>query len=182
MFGGKNIMPSGTELNREKLIEFLEFVAEKGLMNPQTAIGYKKASGVILQILDAKEAADLSKIDLNAVFLRYRNLATSKVKPATLKTYQIRTRAAINMFIEYTKDPSSWKPGIKTRVLKVQKSQSQEQITTEEQITRPEEVIEEEKIKYPTLHIDLQIHISPDAKPEQIDKIFSSMREHLYPN
>lgn len=32
----------------------------------------------------------------------------------------------------------------------------------------------------PTLHIDLQIHISPDASAEQIDTIFASMAKHLY--
>ena len=32
----------------------------------------------------------------------------------------------------------------------------------------------------PTLHIDIQIHISADAKPEQIDQIFASMAKHLY--
>lgn len=34
----------------------------------------------------------------------------------------------------------------------------------------------------PTLHIDLQIHISPEASPEQIDAIFSSVAKHLYKN
>lgn len=32
----------------------------------------------------------------------------------------------------------------------------------------------------PTLHIDMQIHISPDASLEQIDAIFASMAKHLY--
>ncbi len=32
----------------------------------------------------------------------------------------------------------------------------------------------------PSLHIDIQIHIPPDASPEQIDSIFSSMSKHLY--
>ncbi len=32
----------------------------------------------------------------------------------------------------------------------------------------------------PSLHIDLQIHISPDATSEQIDKIFASISKHLY--
>ena len=32
----------------------------------------------------------------------------------------------------------------------------------------------------PTLHIDLQIHISPDASNEQIDNIFASIAKHLY--
>ena len=32
----------------------------------------------------------------------------------------------------------------------------------------------------PDVHIDLQIHISPDSTPEQIEAIFSSMARHLY--
>jgi hypothetical protein len=32
----------------------------------------------------------------------------------------------------------------------------------------------------PSLHIDVQIHISADASPEQIDQIFASMAKHLY--
>lgn len=32
----------------------------------------------------------------------------------------------------------------------------------------------------PSLHIDVQIHISPEASPEQIEKIFESMSKHLY--
>ena len=32
----------------------------------------------------------------------------------------------------------------------------------------------------PSLHIDIQIHISPDASADQIDHIFESMSKHLY--
>lgn len=32
----------------------------------------------------------------------------------------------------------------------------------------------------PSLHIDIQVHISPDSSPDQIDKIFESMAKHLY--
>lgn len=32
----------------------------------------------------------------------------------------------------------------------------------------------------PSLHIDIQIHISSDSSPEQIDKIFECMSKHLY--
>ncbi|MDN7619565.1 hypothetical protein QZM39_06950 [Burkholderia cenocepacia] len=31
----------------------------------------------------------------------------------------------------------------------------------------------------PKLHIDVQIHISPESSAEQIDKIFESMAKHL---
>ena len=33
---------------------------------------------------------------------------------------------------------------------------------------------------HPSLHIDIQIHISPEASTEQIEKIFQSMSKHLY--
>lgn len=32
----------------------------------------------------------------------------------------------------------------------------------------------------PNLHIDVQIHISADSSPEQVEQIFSSMAKHLY--
>ena len=32
----------------------------------------------------------------------------------------------------------------------------------------------------PSVHIDLQVHISPEASPDQIDNIFSSMAKHLF--
>lgn len=32
----------------------------------------------------------------------------------------------------------------------------------------------------PTVHIDIQIHISPESSTQQIDKIFESMANHLY--
>lgn len=32
----------------------------------------------------------------------------------------------------------------------------------------------------PTVHMDFQIHISPDAGPEQIEAIFAAMAKHLY--
>lgn len=32
----------------------------------------------------------------------------------------------------------------------------------------------------PSVHIDIQIHISAESSPEQIDQIFSSMAKHLY--
>ena len=33
---------------------------------------------------------------------------------------------------------------------------------------------------FPSVHINLEIHISSDATPDQIDKIFESMAKHIY--
>lgn len=40
--------------------------------------------------------------------------------------------------------------------------------------------IQTERTARPNLHIDLQIHISPESTPEQIEAIFASMAKHLY--
>ncbi len=34
---------------------------------------------------------------------------------------------------------------------------------------------------YPSIHIDIQIHLSSDTTNEQIDQLFASMAKHLYP-
>ncbi|MES0879660.1 DUF5343 domain-containing protein [Roseibium sp. SCP14] len=36
------------------------------------------------------------------------------------------------------------------------------------------------KSKAPSLHIDIQVHVSSEASAEQIDQIFASMAKHLY--
>ncbi len=33
---------------------------------------------------------------------------------------------------------------------------------------------------FPNIHIDIQIHLSPETSPEQIDKFFESMAKHIY--
>lgn len=42
-----------------------------------------------------------------------------------------------------------------------------------------DEGVEDRRGFSPKLHVDIQIHISPDSSPEQIDKIFESMAKHL---
>jgi len=41
-------------------------------------------------------------------------------------------------------------------------------------------VNETNQLSCPGLHIDLQIHISPESTPEQIEIIFASIAKHLY--
>lgn len=37
-----------------------------------------------------------------------------------------------------------------------------------------------EQQRQPSVHIDVQIHISPEASSDQIDQVFASMAKHLY--
>jgi hypothetical protein len=167
------------QLSRDNLIGFLDFAAQRGLLKKATANARKIACQIILKILSETEASDLSQINLEDVIQRHRNLAAGKISPQTLKTYESRVQIAINDFIEYNKDPSSWKPSTKPRrrgvspstTVKVANSKAKTKNSQGEVYTPIQ----------PSVHIDFQIHISPEATPQQIDQIFASMRQHLYP-
>jgi hypothetical protein len=51
------------------------------------------------------------------------------------------------------------------------------------EINRPESspviTLPQNNQQFPSIHIDVQIHLSPEAPPEQIDKIFESIAKHL---
>lgn len=54
------------------------------------------------------------------------------------------------------------------------------EITPSSQNADTETHIKHTQTNRPNLHIDLQIHISPESTPEQIEAIFASMEKHLY--
>ena len=160
------------ELTRNNLIDFFDFVADKGLMKKQTAVSYKKACKIVLGILNETESADLSKINLEDVIVRHRNLAAGKILPITLRAYEARTRAAVKAFLDYARDPSSWKPAVQQRTRRA--------VETVSPATKSKEPKgRKETPSQRPVHIDFQIHISPESTPEQIDKIFESMSRHF---
>ena len=159
--------------SRDDLFKFLDFAGEKGLLKKTTASARRDASKKILGILDDNEAADLSKVDLDRVIERHRNRATGKIKPNTLATYESRTRIAVSDFLQYVKNPSAWKPSTRQRAGRAG-APSVTKASKTKDLGRPETTGQ------PSVHIDFQIHISPEASAEQIDQIFASMRRHLY--
>ena len=58
--------------------------------------------------------------------------------------------------------------------------------TTSPTITTPKEKVKDvidpkiTGLSQPSIHLDIQIHISPDATAEQIDQVFDSIAKHLY--
>ncbi len=161
--------------SRDNLFNFLDFAGAKGLLKKTTASARKDASKIILGVLDDNEAADLSKVDLENVIQRHRNLATGKIMPRTLAAYESRTRTAVADFLEYVKNPSAWKPSAQQRARRARAAAPSARKTS-----KPRELAEPKTTGQPSIHIDFQIHISPEASVEQIDQIFASMRRHLY--
>ncbi|MHB1684163.1 MAG: DUF5343 domain-containing protein [Bacilli bacterium] len=56
----------------------------------------------------------------------------------------------------------------------------QEEVSKVTSAITPSPSVESGNLLRPSVHIDLQIHISPEADATQIDSIFASMAKHLY--
>lgn len=163
----------GVKLSRDSLFKFLDFAAKRGLINKKTVENRRRACKAILDILEDVEAADLSKIDLEDVILRHRTLAAGSIPPSSLRGHESHVRGAVRDFLEYSKNPTTWKPS-QQRTRKVPKVKL---TGATGKLEEPEEDIG--MPRGPSVHVDLQIHISPEATPEQIDQIFDSISRHL---
>lgn len=164
---------ANVQCSRDDLFNFLDFAGEKGLLKKTTASARRDASKIILGILDDNEATDLSKVDLEKVIQRHRNLATGKIRPNTLAAYESRTRTAVSDFLQYVKNPAAWKPSTRQRAGRAGAPSATKASKTKD-LGRPETTGQT------SVHIDFQIHISPEASADQIDQIFASMKRHLY--
>ena len=102
-------------LSRDDLSQFLDYLANKGLMNPQTASARKASANTLLGILTDDEAMDVTKLDMDHLTQRFMHLKGSEFKPESVRVYKSRVEGAIRDFISYKKDPLSFKPKLETR-------------------------------------------------------------------
>src|SRR6202035_2619484 len=98
------------KLSRAALLEFLDYLSNKGLMNRTTAASRKAAANKVLGILGEDEAADVSALDLDKVMSRFHNLEGANYTPESLNTYKSRLKSAIDDFLRYQKDPLNFRP------------------------------------------------------------------------
>jgi hypothetical protein len=101
--------------SRRAALEFLEYVAQKGLMAEATARARKAAVSKVLGILDENEARDVTLIDLDAVMSRFRHLQGKGYTPQSLAAYKSRVKAALEDFASYVENPLAFKPNVQAR-------------------------------------------------------------------
>ncbi len=97
------------DFSREGLLRFHDYLATKGLMNPNTVAARKAAANKMLAVLDENEAADLRKVELDEISERFFNLNKNDFTPESLVTYKSRLRSAVTDFIKHTENPSAFK-------------------------------------------------------------------------
>jgi hypothetical protein len=91
------------------LLEFLEYLGEKGLMPRSTAVGRKAACGKVLGVLDPEELSDVTNIDLGNAMERFINLEGRKYNPSSLGVYRSRVSSSIAEFSSYLENPAAFK-------------------------------------------------------------------------
>lgn len=108
--------------SRAALIDFLDYVSQKGLVPSSTAQSRKAAVGKVLGVLSDDEAHDVRGIDLDSTMTRFHNLHGKSYTPDSLATYKSRVRTALDDFASYIENPLAFKPSAQNRERKTQVS------------------------------------------------------------
>ncbi len=99
------------QYSESELIEFLEYLASKNLLNSATVSSRKAAAIKMLSAIDEDEKRDLRKLDRDLLFQRFTNKFGKSFTPESLLTYKSRFNIALNHFLEYKESPSTFKIG-----------------------------------------------------------------------
>lgn len=129
--------------------------------------------------VDVKKAADW--------FMHTGQVGESAAKKLT-STYSLLKNGRVKNSEELSKSPrrttekKETQPKVENRPSKTEnkKNTTDSQSGTTNNNIAPPPNIETKPHQNPTIHIDLQVHISPEATAQQIDNIFSSISKHLY--
>lgn len=99
-----------SEYALEKVVEFLGYAGEKGLIKASTAQGYRVALSKLEDSFSDQERADIRAVDTESVFQRFLNRNGAKLTPGTLREYRRRLRTSIDEFLKWKADPTAYKP------------------------------------------------------------------------
>ncbi|MBN9223065.1 MAG: hypothetical protein J0I79_34495 [Mesorhizobium sp.] len=123
--------------SRDALLEFLDYLARKGLLNKITANARKAAASKVLALLDESEAADLTNVDLDQLMHRFSNIEGGNYTPGSLNTYKSRIKSSVEDFLNYQDSPMTFKVGGAAGARKTSDRQKGGQTTGERPAARP---------------------------------------------
>lgn len=92
------------------LLEFLDYLAAKGMMQRNTVSGRKAAVSKVFGVLDPEEQGDVTQVNIDEAMTRFFNLEGRGYKPESLGVYKSRVNSAVNDFKAYLESPSTFKP------------------------------------------------------------------------
>jgi hypothetical protein len=170
--------------SRRDLLEFLDFLANKGLMKKSTVVSRKAAVNTLLSILEEDEVSDLRKLDVDELLQRFTNLKPHEFKPASLSVYKSRLGSSLADFLQFRRDPTGFKPQITSKERTVrpgndkqptEKAEDAPKAGQAERARRQQHLDEVETIVFPIpLRPGVIVKVSgipSDLTPEEAEKI-----------
>lgn len=97
----------------DDLLKFLDQAGDKGLIPAATVQALAVATRSVLATLSDAERADLSQMDLDAVFTHFANKRAGEFNPRTVKEYARRFTRAVELFMRWREDPDNF--AVRTR-------------------------------------------------------------------
>lgn len=136
------------DFRAEELYGFLDYLANKGLMNSSTAASRKAACVRVLSVANADEREDVRSIDINDIMTRFQRLEGSKYTPESLNVYKSRLKNSIEDLKRFRENPLGFKAVSSSTPPKRQEEKPTETIEQKaeprqatKQSSRPEETI-----------------------------------------
>jgi hypothetical protein len=98
-----------TAYSANELNDFLDWAMQKGLLKPETGKSRKVAAQKVLSALDESEREDLRTINVASTFDRFVNKNAKNFTPQSLATYRSRFQSALEDFLRYRENPTSFR-------------------------------------------------------------------------
>lgn len=118
-------MSNTSNTSGKDFLEFWKRAAEKGELKSSTARTIRISCEQILQCTENWETLDMRMLNVEDAFRRFVNKRGRDLKSASLASYKNRLKNGIGMFLDYSNDPSSWKPRMKSRIRGQEKKEPQ---------------------------------------------------------
>lgn len=96
-----------SDYSKETVKSFLDMVGEKGLVNTNTAGGWKAAFTRIFGHIPDSE--DVRKIDVKTAVRIYNNAHPGELSPSSLQQYEQRLVVILDEFQKYIESPTTYK-------------------------------------------------------------------------
>ncbi|WP_309752727.1 hypothetical protein [Novosphingobium sp.] len=101
--------------SRDDLIQFLEYLGDKGLIPRATASARRTAATKVLSVLSDDEAQNVLTVDIDHVMACFDNLNPRQYTPESLQSYRSRLKTSLEDFRSYSDNPVAFRPNGQSR-------------------------------------------------------------------
>lgn len=123
--------------SESELLKFMDWLANKGLLNSTTAKSRKIAAGKVLSALDEDEKSDLRTLDREQTFQRFSNKFSKDFTPVSLTTYKSRFNSALDDFIRWVDNPAGFKTNLTQKSSKAKSDEPNKPATKGKKVAKP---------------------------------------------